>query len=60
MINAHLAMTSYSIFGNIYAGGGLGVANNISSGLHIDTSGIAFRRRNTTAAPERISIRRPA
>ena len=38
-LNAHLAMSSYSIFGNIYAGGGLGVANNTSSGLLIDNSG---------------------
>jgi len=39
IVNAHLAMSSYSIFGNIYAGAGLGVANDPTSGLLIDTSG---------------------
>ena len=38
-VSAHLAMSSYSIFGNIYAGGGLGLPNDPTSGLHIDTSG---------------------
>ena len=41
LINAHLAFTDYSIFGNIYAGGGLGLAGDTTSGLHIDNSGQA-------------------
>ena len=39
LVNAHLAMSSYSIYGNIYAGGGLGLANDSTSGLKIDTAG---------------------
>jgi len=39
LVNDHLAISNYSIFGNIYAGGGLGQANNASSGLVIDPSG---------------------
>jgi hypothetical protein len=42
LVTAHLKISSYSIFGNIYAGGGLGVANDPTSGLHIDTSGAAL------------------
>jgi hypothetical protein len=42
-VNAHLAMSSYSIFGNIYAGGGLGLANDPTSGLHINNSGNALQ-----------------
>ncbi len=36
LVSDHLAMTNYSIFGNIYAGGGLGVANDTTSGLHLN------------------------
>jgi hypothetical protein len=43
MATDHLALSSYSIFGNIYAGGGLGVANNVNSGLHLDTSGTTLQ-----------------
>jgi hypothetical protein len=39
----HLAVSSYSIFGNIYAGGGLGIANDSTSGLLIDPSGAALQ-----------------
>jgi hypothetical protein len=42
MANNHLALTSYSIFGNIYAGGGIGSATNANSGLHIDSSGLGL------------------
>ncbi|MGA3171260.1 MAG: hypothetical protein ABSE62_09610 [Chthoniobacteraceae bacterium] len=41
-VSAHLAMTSYSIFGNIYAGGGLGLAGDSTSGLHINPNGISL------------------
>jgi hypothetical protein len=39
LANAHLALSSFSIFGNIYAGGGLGLPNDAASGLQIDNSG---------------------
>ncbi len=39
LVNAHLAMSNYSIFGNIYAGGGFGLPNDPASGLAIDISG---------------------
>jgi hypothetical protein len=38
-VAAHLAMSSYSIYGNIYAGGGLGLSTDSTSGLQINTSG---------------------
>jgi hypothetical protein len=44
MVNAHLAMSNYSIFGSIYAGGGLGLANNASTGLVIDNSGVTTQQ----------------
>ena len=34
-----LALTSFSIFGNIYVGGNFGNSSDPTSGLHIDTSG---------------------
>jgi hypothetical protein len=43
LVDAHLAMSSYSIFGNIYAGGGVGLSTTTSSGLQIDTSGTGFQ-----------------
>ena len=39
-----LALSNYSIFGNIYAGGGLGLASTINSGLIIDTTGTTFQQ----------------
>ena len=50
MATDHLALSSYSIFGNIYAGGGLGLPNNANSGLHIDNSGIALQANKYTGA----------
>jgi len=44
LVNDHLAISNYSIFGSIYAGGGLGQANNASSGLVIDTSGVSLQQ----------------
>jgi hypothetical protein len=43
LVNDHLAMSNYSIFGNIYAGGGLGLNNDTSSGLAIDNSGVSLQ-----------------
>ncbi len=43
LVNQHLALTSYSIYGNIYAGGGVGLANDTTSGVQIDNSGAALQ-----------------
>ena len=39
IVNAHLAPSNYSIFGNIYAGNGVGLSGDSTSGLHINTAG---------------------
>lgn len=43
-VNLRIAFTSYSIFGEILAGKGLGVDGDPTSGLHIDTTGIAVQK----------------
>lgn len=43
LVQSHLAMSSYSIYGNVYAGGGLGVATDTFSGLLINTAGSALQ-----------------
>lgn len=43
-VNLRIAFTSYSIFGQILTGKGLGVQGDPTSGLHIDTTGVAVQK----------------
>jgi hypothetical protein len=43
-VNLRISFTSYSIFGQILAGKGFGVDGDPTSGLHIDTKGIAVQK----------------
>ncbi|HEV7405914.1 MAG TPA: VCBS repeat-containing protein [Chthoniobacteraceae bacterium] len=43
-VSLRIAFTSYSIFGEILAGKGLGVEGDPTSGLHIDTTGVALQK----------------
>ncbi|MEO8352212.1 MAG: FG-GAP repeat protein, partial [Chthoniobacteraceae bacterium] len=38
-VTQHLALSSYSLFGSVYAGGGFGLAGDLTSGLIVDDAG---------------------